>query len=227
MSYTTSLEGIVSFSEGHVSATSPQIKRRRADAFANVNRIVAAAREVFSAQGDSATLTDVAARAGVGNATLYRHFANRQALAAAVYEDIFVTEVEPVITALVESEAPRESFLDVIVRLTEVMSQQRPLLSSLDHLAELTAQLFRRNHELVAALVTTGQAKGDLRADITADDVPTFVAMVTTASVALHQTADLRRRYLSLMVDALDPAGAQPLPGWTTPADRVPYLGGE
>lgn len=193
-------------------AATPPAKRRRADAFANVNRIVAAAREVFSVQGDSATLTDVATLAGVGNATLYRHFANRQALAAAVYEDIFVTEVEPVITQLVESEAPRESFLDVIERLTEVMCQQRPLLSSLDHLAELTVALFNRNRELVAAIVATGQSKGELRLDLTADDVATFVAMVTTASVALDQPPELRRRYLSLMLDALNPVGAQPLP---------------
>jgi AcrR family transcriptional regulator len=192
--------------------TTAPAKRRRADAFANVNRIVAAAREVFSLRGDSATLTDVATHAGVGNATLYRHFANRQALAAAVYEDIFVTEVEPVISALVESEAPRESFLDVIARLTEVMCQQRPLLSSLDHLAELTVTLFNRNSELVAAIVATGQAKGELRLDLTADDVATFVAMVTTASVALDQSPELRRRYLSLMLDALNPVGAQPLP---------------
>lgn len=197
-------------------------RKRRADAFANVNRIVAAAREVFARDGAKATLTDVATHAGVGNATLYRHFANRQALAAAVYEDIFITEVEPVVTALVESMAPREAFLDVIESLTEVMCQQRPLLSSLDHLAALTVSLFRRNQHLVEALVARGQETGELRADITADDLPTFVAMVTTASVALDQAPDVRRRYLSLMVDALNPAGALPLP----PADTADYRRG-
>jgi AcrR family transcriptional regulator len=187
-------------------------KRPRADAFANVSRIVAAAREVFSNEGPSATLTQVATRAGVGNATLYRHFPNRQALAAAVYEDIFVSEVEPVISALIASAAPRESFLDVLERLTEVMCQQRPLLPSLDHLAELTVALFHRNRDLVDALVATGRATGDLRPDLTPEDLPTFVAMVTTGSVALNQPAALRRRYLSMMVDALNPTGAQALP---------------
>lgn len=202
---------ICTTSKGAVSTTSPA-KRRRADAFANVSRIVAAARDVFSREGPTATLTQVAAQAGVGNATLYRHFPNRQALAAAVYEDIFITDVEPVITELIAASAPREAFLDVLERLTEVMSQQRPLLSSLDHLAELTVALFHRNQDVVDALVAAGQEAGDLRPDLTADDVPTFVAMVTTASVALDQPAELRRRYLSLMVDALNPAGAQPLP---------------
>lgn len=80
-------------------------KRRRADAFANVNRIVEAAKDVFGARrrGHAHRRGDPS---GVGNATLYRHFPNRQALAAAVYEDIFSTEVQPVFTALVENDAP-------------------------------------------------------------------------------------------------------------------------
>lgn len=186
--------------------------RRRSDAYANESRIVAAAREIFASDGAAATLTQVAARAGVGNATLYRHFPNRQALAAAVYEDVFTTEVEPVVLALVDSDAPREAFIDVIERMAELMYAQRPLVSSLDHLTELTSRLFGRKRELLEALVTRGQATGELRADLTVDDVPTFVAMVTAASVALEQPPQLRRRYLSLMLDALNPADAQPLP---------------
>jgi hypothetical protein len=72
--------------------------------------------------------------------------------------------------------------------------------------------LFNLKRDLLVALVTQGQASGDLRADLTVDDVPTFVAMVTAASVALDQPPQLRRRYLSLMLDALNPADAQPLP---------------
>ncbi|MGK2883139.1 MAG: TetR/AcrR family transcriptional regulator [Mycobacterium sp.] len=186
--------------------------RRRADACANVNKIVAAAREVFAERGESATLTQVAERAGVGNATLYRHFANRQSLAAAVYEDIFLTEVEPVLRSLVDDDAPRESFLDVIERMVEVMHTQRRLLPSLDQFADLTARLFTSDPDLAGEMIRRRQENGELRPDLTVDDVPTFVAMVTTASVALDQPPALRRRYLSLMLDALNPAGAQPLP---------------
>ncbi|WP_102145549.1 TetR/AcrR family transcriptional regulator [Mycobacterium hubeiense] len=190
----------------------PTADRRRADAFANVNRIIAAAREVFASKGAAATLSQVAAHAGVGNATLYRHFPNRQSLAAAVYEDVFATEVEPAIISLIETDAPREAFIDVIEKIADLMYAQRPLLSSLDHLAELTARLFSSKRELLEALVKHGQSVGDLRPDLTVDDVPTFVAMVTAASVALEQPPELRRRYLSLMLDALNPADAQSLP---------------
>lgn len=186
--------------------------RRRSDAYANESRIIAAAREIFATDGAAATLTQVAARAGVGNATLYRHFPNRQALAAAVYEDVFATEIEPVILELVDRDAPREAFIDVIERIAELMYAQRPLLPSLDHLTELTSRLFGRKREILEAVVRRGQEVGELRADLTVEDVSTFVAMVTAASVALEQPAALRRRYLSLMLDALNPADAQPLP---------------
>ncbi|WP_409464579.1 TetR/AcrR family transcriptional regulator [Amycolatopsis sp. GA6-003] len=59
----------------------------RADAQRNYDRLVAAAREVFAEQGADAPLDDIAHRAGVGNATLYRHFPTRQALLETVFRD--------------------------------------------------------------------------------------------------------------------------------------------
>src|SRR3712207_3266457 len=99
---------------------------RRSDAFANVSRIVAAARDIFARDGASATLSQVAAAAGVGNATLYRHFPNRQALAAAVYTDIVENDIRPTIAALGEN-APREAFVEALARLEDAMFEQRTL----------------------------------------------------------------------------------------------------
>jgi len=203
-------------------------RNQRSDAFANVHRIVAAAREVFGREGDAATLSQVAAAAGVANATLYRHFANRRALAAAVYEDIVVNDIKPAILAL-GNDAPRESFIDALAHLEDVMFRQRPLLASIGDLAELTTQLLMRDREQFEDMIMQAQATGELRPDITSDDVATFIAMVTTASVALNQPQPLRRRYLSLMFDSLSTAPAVPLPpvaprtraasGLTTPVD--------
>jgi AcrR family transcriptional regulator len=60
---------------------------KRADARRNYDKVVAAAREAFAERGASASLEEVARRAGVGIGTLYRHFPNRQALLEAVYVD--------------------------------------------------------------------------------------------------------------------------------------------
>jgi len=66
--------------------TEPQ-RPRRADARANHEKLVAAARELFADKGTSAPLEEVAERAEVGIGTLYRHFPTRQALFEAVYVD--------------------------------------------------------------------------------------------------------------------------------------------
>src|SRR5271168_4549788 len=61
------------------------IRKPRADAVRNRERVLAAAKAVFSAGGPEASLEAVAKRAGVGIGTLYRHFPTREALFEAVY----------------------------------------------------------------------------------------------------------------------------------------------
>src|SRR5260370_12394904 len=58
----------------------------RADAQRNRDKLLAAATEAFAAEGEDAALETVAARAGVGIGTLYRHFPNRDALVVAAYQ---------------------------------------------------------------------------------------------------------------------------------------------
>jgi AcrR family transcriptional regulator len=60
---------------------------KRADARRNYEKLLEAAREAFAEAGRSASLEDIARRAGVGIGTLYRHFPTRQALLEAVYVD--------------------------------------------------------------------------------------------------------------------------------------------
>jgi AcrR family transcriptional regulator len=61
------------------------VERRRADATRSIERLTATAREVFAERGHDVALDEIARRAGVGNATLYRHFATRSDLLVAVY----------------------------------------------------------------------------------------------------------------------------------------------
>src|SRR5258707_11213488 len=71
-----------------MSQSEIQIQRpKRADARANYDKLVAAARTLFTDKGTSAPLEEVAERAEVGIGTLYRHFPTRQALFEAVYVD--------------------------------------------------------------------------------------------------------------------------------------------
>src|SRR6478735_3880358 len=67
----------------------PAVSRRpkRADARRNYDQLIAAAREAFTERDRSASLEDIARRAGVGIATLYRHFPTRTDLVQAIYVD--------------------------------------------------------------------------------------------------------------------------------------------
>lgn len=62
-------------------------RARRADATRNAESLLSAARQLFRERGTDVALDDVARRAGVGNATLYRHFPTRGDLLVAVYAD--------------------------------------------------------------------------------------------------------------------------------------------
>ncbi|MEU1199218.1 helix-turn-helix domain-containing protein, partial [Streptomyces sp. NPDC005813] len=62
----------------------PRVARPRADALRNRERIVAAAREMFVESGSGVPFDEIARRAGVGNATVYRNFPDRDALAREV-----------------------------------------------------------------------------------------------------------------------------------------------
>lgn len=89
----------------------------RADARRNRDAILAAAREVFETEGVLASLDAIALRAGVGNATLYRNFATREDLLAAVMEaniDSARAEAE----ALGRERSPRDALAEWLVWLT-------------------------------------------------------------------------------------------------------------
>ncbi|MEV4550834.1 TetR/AcrR family transcriptional regulator [Nonomuraea wenchangensis] len=69
------------------SRTSPPARPMRADARRNYDRLLAAAAEAVAEQGAEASLEEIARRAGVGSATLHRHFPSRQQLLEAVFRD--------------------------------------------------------------------------------------------------------------------------------------------
>src|SRR3954470_16621104 len=92
-----------------------QLSRRpkRADAARNYDKLVAAARVAFTEEDRSASLEDVARRAGVGIGTLYRNFPTRRDL----FESVYIGEVEELAAAAgeVADQAPWEA-LDAWLR---------------------------------------------------------------------------------------------------------------
>src|SRR5215472_12819267 len=142
----------------------------RADARQNHARLIAAAKTAFTERGADAPLEDIARRAGVGIGTLYRHFATREALLAAVYRH----EVEQLSAAadrLLATRPPAEALGAWLHQLVDYMATKRVIAPALQASpGEGSAAYAASGPAMVGALnrlVTAAIAAGDIRADVT------------------------------------------------------------
>jgi AcrR family transcriptional regulator len=101
-----------------------QVGPRRADAIRNRARVVAAAAEVFAERGLDASVPEVAARAGVGKATVYRSFPTKEHLVAAVVID-HLHDFEARIYAALDAEDAWTAFVDLVVEQTQAQMNDR------------------------------------------------------------------------------------------------------
>ena len=186
-------------------------KPRRRDASRNRALIVEAAREALTAS-EHPSLEEIAEIAGVGVATLYRHFASREALEREVYRVIFAAEVEPLL-AHVDYDEPRRSFIDVAEGLLEVIGRhQHMLVGVVTNLPEVAGDLLEEFIGPFAEMLRQGQWRGELRGDLEVADILWLLQILVTGLSVPAATANIRRRYLSLMFDALRPGSEEPLP---------------
>src|SRR5438045_1141391 len=161
-----------------MSQTEIQVQRpQRADARANHDKLVAAARALFTEEGTSAPLEDVAERAGVGIGTLYRHFPTRQALLEAVYVD----EVEAMARAAEElSELPPwDALSQWLHQYVGFAATKRALNEALLAAAPDSNVLLACRTAILSAgtaLLERAQRSGIVRADTNVMDVGRLVA---------------------------------------------------
>jgi AcrR family transcriptional regulator len=141
----------------------------RADAQRNRDRLLAAATEAFAAEGEDVALESVAARAGVGIGTLYRHFPNRDALVVAAYQH----EVDDLCAAaadLLASQPADEALRAWTQRFADYIAAKRRMGNALRSAAASDSPLFAATRERIMAalrlLLAAGAASGTLRSDV-------------------------------------------------------------
>jgi AcrR family transcriptional regulator len=146
----------------------------RKDSLRNREALVDAARDVFAEGGTTASLEAVARRAGVGIATLYRHFPTRDALFQAVYRhevDDLVTRAE----RAVAGDDPVEALRSWLHANVGVVATKKGMLAALAPNPDASRALFEDSRtRLVAsieALMEPARAVGAIRTDVAADDV--------------------------------------------------------
>ncbi|MCD2174347.1 TetR/AcrR family transcriptional regulator [Rhizobium sp. C4] len=150
-------------------------RKPRSDASRNRERLIEAAKTVLAGGGPGASLEAVAREAEVGIGTLYRHFPTREALFQAVYR----REVEQLIelaSALEVQSSALEALRHWIHALVDLVETKRGLLGTLSLVPTegskaMYAEVSGRLQEAVRQLVAGAIATGEIRSDITAEDL--------------------------------------------------------
>jgi AcrR family transcriptional regulator len=149
-------------------------RRPRADAVRNRERVLAAAKAVFSKGGSDASLEAVAKRAQVGIGTLYRHFPTREALFEAVYQH----EVRQLVE-LAEQLNGKSAPVDALRRWThsfvEFIATKKGMSAALALAITTSSELHTRSSELLGRagrlLLDRAIAAGEIRSDIDSEDL--------------------------------------------------------
>lgn len=182
----------------------------RRDATRNRSLLVEAARAAMR-QGVVLRLEEIAARAGVGTATLYRHFAGREALEQEVYRTV-LRDAAGSILDLVDEDDPRGSFVEMSLRLTEVLDEHRRPGAPPPDLVSILDGVFDELSAPFEELLRDGQERGEIRPDLDVRDMLWLLQISASAFSVPSATPQVRRRYLSLLFDGLAPGRAGELP---------------
>ncbi|SEL54425.1 DNA-binding transcriptional regulator, AcrR family [Blastococcus sp. DSM 46786] len=188
----------------------------RADAARNRDAIVAAARTVFAEHGLGASLDEIARRAGVGNATLYRRFPSREELVQAALLPSMTDYLAAVDEGLADPD-PWAGFRDYLLRLFQLQARDRGLADLLvttvrtpsGELEELRSRAF----ELTKQLIRRAQDADELRPDFRHQDLP-LLLMANAGLVERTQKGapDSWRRVAAFLLDGLQTRAATPAP---------------
>jgi AcrR family transcriptional regulator len=178
----------------------------RADARRNREAILRAALEAFEAEGVFTSLDGVAARAGVGNATLYRNFPTRDDLLAAVIESS-TAEALAGADDLARSLTPREALAEWLARLTWLLRVWHDLPSCLagprDDDAATVQSTCNPLLARTATLLQAAVAAGDVRSDADAERVFELVLALAWATDRFHHDEAAARTQVALATAGL------------------------
>lgn len=179
----------------------------RADATRNRHQLLAAATRLFASAKAEPSMRAIANEAGVGIATLYRHFPTRESLVEAVYQDQ-VSRLTTGARELLATHDPAVALRRWMDLFGEWVATKNGMLDTLLAMVESgeIAHADTRT-ELLAAIeeiLDAGRTSGELRSDVSAEDVAAaLIGTFTVAGSPEHEA--LAARLLDLLMDGLRP----------------------
>jgi AcrR family transcriptional regulator len=179
----------------------------RADARRNRERIMSSGRELFARDGPEAQMDEIAARAGVGIGTVYRHFPTKEALLTAMVRDRFA-EFGEIATLAEETVDAREALETVMRRSAEAVEGDAGFQLAMMGSNELEWEGIEDQKAVLAAVVTRiirrAVDAGVVRDDFTFEDFGMVMCGITSTMYYKPGSADWRR-HLAIVADGLRP----------------------
>jgi AcrR family transcriptional regulator len=189
----------------------PTSRRTRKDALQNRDRVLDAATELVRSEGEKVPMAKIAERAGVGVGTVYRHFATREDLLGALVYRSFGLAVE---NAGVAAAHPGSALAGVrLFLLATLRDRERfvlPLHGGPVIFTPATRQRQADVRTALRALLERGQAAGELRADLTPEDLIVAASLLSRPLPGTGDWDALARRQIDLMINGLAPQRLPP-----------------
>ena len=181
--------------------TTPE-RSLRADARRNREAVLDAAGELFAQRGDAVQMDEIAERAGLGVGTLYRHFADKQALLAAIIGRRFEA-MTTLARAADEAEDPWAAFETLLYGYLEAAQADAafrfallgPQEPSWDDIAAEKTDFSAITERIVQRAIDVGRLREDFRGD-------DFV-LITRGAMANMTTAGDWRRHVTLLLEGI------------------------
>lgn len=187
---------------------------RKAEAARNDGLILAAAREVFTADPD-APISTVAGHAGVGISALYRRYESKEALLQKICSDGLESYIAAVEEALADEGDTWEAFARFMRRAVD--ADTNSLTARLAGTFTPTEQLYRdgeRARRLNDRLFERVRGAGVIREDMVFDDISLLLEQLAAVRIGdKERTLQLRHRYLALFLEAIHASPGGELPG--------------
>jgi AcrR family transcriptional regulator len=179
----------------------------RADAARNRDMLLAAATRAFAASGTEPSMRAIAREAGVGIATLYRHFPTRESLVDAVYQDQ-VKRLTLGARELLEQLPPAKAMRRWMDLFGDWLATKHGMLDTLLAMIEsgeiADAQTRTELLDAITTILNAGSDAGDLRADVSAEDIAASLLGIFGVAGKPEQRAQADR-LLNLLMDGLRP----------------------
>jgi AcrR family transcriptional regulator len=175
----------------------------RADVRRNSEALLEAALAVFAISGVDAPVREIAAQAGVGVGTLYRHFPQRSDLIVAVFQHQ-VDACADAAPTLAAAHQPGEALTLWLQRFADFIATKRGLAAALHSgdpaYSALPAYLEGRLRPAIQALLAAAAASGEVRGDVDPEDL---LRAVGSLCVSGQGDRDFTRRMVALLIDGL------------------------